>query len=104
MAKKDFIVDGIKVKVDPKVFEDFGVLEIFAEMQEPLPQDEKSKEYEQEATKRGLKAVKLVKIILGDQKDKVIEALREKNNGVADAQVVFDFITKIIETSNTAKK
>lgn len=110
MAKKTFIVDGIKVKVDENVLDDYEVVKLFSKITDETPElgdnpsDEEVEHYNKLMAEKGNSAVKLVSIILKDQEEMVLEKLRKRNKGVAKAEDVFKFISHIIEENNKTKK
>lgn len=103
MAKKLFKVDGIAVKVDERIFTDYRVTKIWAQVSEPLPPED-DESYNEIVGERGRASVKLIELILGDQEEKVVKALAKKHGGYVDSSQVFEWLGKLIQESNEGKK
>jgi len=85
---KTYIIDGIKVKVDPKIMTKWSVAGLFSEIE----------------SGDIMAAIKLIKRILGDQTDSVLLALDPE--GDPDINIVSDFFLKLMEamTNDTEAK
>ena len=79
-------IKGIEITIDPQVFDDWKVLELLALIDHPDGTEAKP-----------LAAVPLVKRILGNQYQHVMNALENKETGQISPEEMTDFVKKIME-------
>lgn len=79
-------IRGIEITIDPRVFDDWKVLELLS-LLDP-PDDTEAKPFA---------VVPLVKRILGNQYQYVINALKNKETGRISSEEMTDFVKKIME-------
>ncbi|MDU7623739.1 MAG: hypothetical protein E7J96_06860 [Actinomyces sp.] len=91
MAKKKITAAGIQVTIDTDVFDDYELLADMADVQDGNP----------------LKAVSLIRRVLGDKHDEVIAKLRDDNGRVpidAVVNLLTDVMTKSAPNSSRSQE
>ena len=92
MAKTDkpTIVDGIKVEVTADAFDDFEITECIADL------------YDEESTDgaKTAAAVKMYRIVFGEDFPRIKRELRAKHGGKLTNEVMSEFMAEVIEAVN----
>lgn len=79
-------IRGIEITIDPQVFDDWKVLELLSLLEPPDNTEAKP-----------FAVVPLVKRILGNQYQYVMDALKNKETGRISSEEMTDFVKKIME-------
>ena len=80
-------VDGIKLDVDARIFSDMRFLFLYGRLADPAPKDESA----------ALDMAKLVQLVFGDDTERVLQELAERNGGFVGTEEFGDFIGKLTE-------
>ena len=92
MAKPDkpTVVDGIKVEVAADEFDDFEITECIADLYDEDVDD----------GAKTTAAVKMYRIVFGDDFPRIKRELRAKHDGKLTNEVMSDFMAKVIKAVN----
>ena len=88
MAKKRYTIDGISVEIDERVFSDFEVAELQIKLNREMPKQGEAG-FEKAVQEQGRDALKFIDLILGKEKDHVLQELKKKNDGFASVEDVY---------------
>lgn len=106
MALKTFDIDGIKVKINPLVFEDYRFVSLTAKssktnklMEQAQDEDDKNAL----AATLGEYTVTLMEMVLGDNLEHIEEELAKKNDGFVPVEAMGKFYEELIKAAQPKK-
>lgn len=105
MALKTFDIDGIKVKINPLIFEDYRFVSLTAKSSKTNKLMEQAKEGDKEklAATLGEYTVTLIEMVLGDNLEHVEDELAARNDGFVSIEAMGKFYEELIKAAQPKK-